>query len=67
MPTDFEEQVAAQEPQGSGKDEHAREHTNGHDQADTGTAGEATDVVEISIFEKVWCGRTADEGRAARP
>ena len=52
MPTDFEEQVPAQEPQGSSKDEQAREHTNGHDQADAGTAGAATDVVEISIFEK---------------
>ena len=39
MPTDFEEQVPAQEPQGSSKDEQAREHTNGHDQADAGTAG----------------------------
>jgi hypothetical protein len=52
MPTDFEEQGPAQEPQGSSKDEKAREHTNGHDQADAGTAGAATDVVEISIFEK---------------
>ena len=52
MPTDFEEQVLAQEPQGSSKDEQARKHTNGHDQADAGTSGMATDVVEISIFEK---------------
>ena len=43
---------AAQKPQGSGKDEQAREHTNGHDQADADTAGAVTDVVEISIFEK---------------
>ena len=52
MPTDFEEQVPAQEPQGSSKDEQAREHTNGHDQADAGTAGAVPDVVEISVFEK---------------
>ena len=52
MPTDFEEQVPAQKPQGSSKDEQAREHTNGHDQADADTAGAVTDVVEISIFEK---------------
>jgi hypothetical protein len=52
MATDFEKQVPAQESQGSSKDEQAREHTNGYDKADAGTAGAATGEIEISIFEK---------------